>query len=387
MNEVRLGVVGVGGMGSFHAGNVAGGKIRRARLAAVCDIDPARLTCYDASVAKFADSAAMIRSGAVDAVLVATPHYFHTTVGIDALEQGLHLLVEKPISVHKADCERLIAAHGAGKQVFAAMFNQRTDPHYRKVRALIQAGELGRLTRVNWIITNWFRTQHYYDSGGWRATWQGEGGGVLLNQCPHNLDLLQWLCGMPVRMRAFCQLGKWHTIEVEDEVTAYFEYADGATGVFITGTGEAPGTNRFEICGERGRIVIENGEVRFTRNLVPMSEFCRTAKASFAAPEIWDVRIPVDGGGGQHVEVLQNFIDAILDGVPLIAPAAEGIRSVELANAMLLSSFTGRTVELPLDGAVYERQLQKLIRESQTRKQASAAGGSADLSASFNTQA
>jgi predicted dehydrogenase len=365
---------------------VLSGKIRRARLAAVADVDPAKLTRYEAPVKTFADSAAMLRSGEVDAVLVATPHYFHTTIGIAAMDTGVHVLVEKPISVHKADCERLIAAHARNpKLVFAAMFNQRTDPHYKKVRALIQNGELGRIVRVNWIITNWFRSQAYYDSGGWRATWKGEGGGVLLNQCPHNLDLLQWLCGMPVRMRAACHLGKWHTIEVEDEVTAYFEYADGATGVFVTGTGEAPGTNRLEIAGERGKVVIEGGEIRFTRNVVSMVEFCRTSRAAFAAPETWDVRIPAEGSGGQHTEILQNFVDAILDGTPLIAPAEDGIRSVELGNAMLLSSLTGRTVDLPLDGAVFERQLKRLIRESAggQKKKGSAEG---DLSKSFNTQ-
>jgi len=386
VKEVRLGIVGVGGMGSNHAGSVLAGKIRRAKLAAVCDIDPKRMEKYDAGVKRFADSAALLRSGEVDAVLVATPHYAHTTVGIDALKNGVHVLLEKPISVHKADCERVIAAHTANpKLVFAAMFNQRTDPHYQKVRALVQGGELGRMTRVNWIITNWFRTQAYYDSGGWRATWQGEGGGVLLNQCPHNLDLLQWICGMPVRMRAFCHLGKWHRIEVEDEVTAYFEYADGATGVFITSTGEAPGTNRLEICGERGKVIVENGQIRFVRNTTSMIEFSRTAHGGFATPETWNVEIPVQGGGGQHVEILQNFVDAILDGTPLIAPAAEGIRSVELANAMQLSALTGETVPLPLDGAAFEARLQGLIRASTFKKAAAADGPLADLSNTFNT--
>jgi predicted dehydrogenase len=386
MKEVRLGIVGVGGMGGSHANNVLAGTVNRLRLAAVCDINPAQMTRFDPAVKRFERSEELIRSGEVDAILVATPHYFHTTIGMDALANGLHLLVEKPISVHKADCERLIqAAQKAKKQVFGAMFNQRTDPHYRKVRDLIQSGELGQLTRVNWIITNWFRTQHYYDSGGWRATWKGEGGGVLLNQCPHNLDLLQWLCGMPVRMRAFCQFGKWHEIEVEDQVTAYFEYANGATGVFITTTGEAPGTNRLEICGDRGKVVIENGEVSFTRNTVPMHAFCRTAKSGFATPETWNIKIPVNNGGGQHNEILQNFTDAILDGTPLLAPAVEGINSVELANAMLQSSFTGKTVELPLDGAVYEKMLKKLIRDSRFEKKAGPKGAAGDLSSSFNT--
>ena len=385
MKEVRIGIVGVGGMGSFHAGNLLKGEVKRARLAAVCDIEPSKMNRYGDDVAKFEDSAALIRSGKVDAVLCATPHYFHTTVGIDAMQCGLHFLSEKPISVHKADAERLIAAHDDPKVVFAAMFNQRTDPHYIKVRDLIRSGELGEFRRVNWIITNWFRTQAYYNSGGWRATWKGEGGGVLLNQCPHQLDLLQWLCGMPSKMRATCAIGKFHEIEVEDDVTACFEYPNGATGVFVTTTGEAPGTNRLEIVGTRGKVIVEDGAIRFTRNTVPSDEFLRTSQHGFATPEIWNVDIPADGRGGQHVAILQNFVDAILDGVPLIAPAEEGIRSVELANSMLYSSLTGKTVDLPLDGAAYERRLKKLIRDSKFQK-AAATGIQADLSGTFNTQ-
>jgi len=384
VKEVRIGIIGVGGMGSLHARNLQDGKIARARLAAVCDTDPRALAAFGDALAKFDDSRKMIRSGAVDAVLVATPHYAHTTIGRDALAQGMHTLVEKPISVHKADAERLIAAHGNPATVFAAMFNQRTDPHYRKLRDLIRTGELGEVTRVNWIITTWFRTQAYFDRGGWRATWAGEGGGVLLNQCPHNLDLLQWLFGMPVRVRAFCGIGKRHAIEVEDEVTAYLEYDNGATGVFVTTTGEAPGTNRLEVAAERGKVVVEDGKLTWIRNTEPQTEFLKTSPKPFARPDTWTIDIPCNGQGGQHVEILQNFVDAILDGTPLIAPAREGLASVELGNAMLFSSLTGKTLDLPLDAAAYERRLRSLIRQSgapaKTRRPRPAA---ADLSGSF----
>ena len=382
MNEVRLGIIGVGGMGGCHARSILGGNVKRLKLVAICDTNPKALAAFDDTVKKFDDSRVLIRSGEVDAVAIATPHYAHTTIGIDALKQGLHVLVEKPISVHKADCERLIAAWKGKKQVFSAMFNQRTDPHYQRIRDLIQAGELGKLQRVSWIITNWFRTQAYYNSGGWRATWQGEGGGVLLNQCPHNLDLLQWLCGMPVRVRGFCNLGKRHNIEVEDEVTAYFEYANGATGVFITSTGEAPGTNRLEICGDRGKVVLENGDIRFTRNEVPADEFLRTSQEGFATPAVWNITFPPCDGGPQHNGILRNFTEAILDGKPLLAPAQEGIRSVELSNAMMLSSFTGKTVELPLDGKVYERHLRQLIKKSTFAKAKVPSGATFDLAKS-----
>ena len=367
MNTVRFGIIGMGNMGRFHADYLQAGKVGRARLTAVSDAFAANLEKYG-HLKTFARSEDLIRSGEVDAVIVATPHYLHTSIGIDALRQGLHVLVEKPISVHKADCERLLAAHRGAPQVFAAMFQMRTDPRFKKIKHLIASGELGELMRVNWIITDWFRTNAYYASGGWRATWKGEGGGVLLNQCPHNLDLLQWFCGPPSAVRGHCQLGRYHPIEVEDQVTAYLEFPNGATGVFVTSTGEAPGTNRLELAGDRGKIVYEDGKISFTRNETPMREFCRTAKGGFAQPDVWRVEVPAENTGPQHTVIAQNFVDAILDGVPLIAPAAEGIHSVELANAMLYSSLIGQTVTLPLDAAAYEAKLSQLVSESKTVK-------------------
>ena len=365
MNKVRIGIVGIGNMGFAHAQSILAGKITRLELGAVADLDPAKLARVP-QVKGFKSAADMLASGLIDAILIATPHYDHTTLGIAALKAGLHVMVEKPISVHRADCERLIAAYKGRekKQVFAAMFNQRTDLYYQKIRELIRSGELGEIRRVNWIITNWFRTHAYYASGGWRATWAGEGGGVLLNQCPHNLDLFQWMFGMPVTLSAHCAFGRYHDIEVEDDVTATMQFANGATGVFITSTGEAPGTNRLEITGERGKLVYEDDKITYQRNEVPMGEFSRTTTQSFARPATWDISIPAAHHGGQHNEILQNFTDAILDGTPLVAPAPEGIHSVELANAMLLSAWTAKPVTLPIDGKKYERLLKTKIAES-----------------------
>jgi predicted dehydrogenase len=367
MQDLRLGVIGLGNMGQVHADSIASGKISRGRLTAVCDPSPEVLKRYP-NATPFLSSSKLITSGQVDAVLVATPHYSHTTIGIEALEAGLHLLVEKPLCVHKADCERLIAAHRYKKQIFAAMFNQRTDPYYLKLRELIRDGELGTIRRINWIITNWFRTAAYYASGGWRATWAGEGGGVLLNQCPHQLDLWQWLFGMPRKVRAFCQIGRYHDIEVEDDVTAYFEYENRTTGVLITSTGEAPGTDRLEVTAERGRVVIENDRFLYTRNEIPMSTFCEESPERFSQPSTSNVHIPLLEHGGQHSEVVQNFVDAVLEGKSLIAPAAEGIHSVELANAILLSSFADKTLELPIDARAYEDFLRQRIAASEIQK-------------------
>jgi predicted dehydrogenase len=358
MNAVRLGIIGVGGIGGDHARSILSGKITGVELTAVARRS-ADLTSQFPGLKTFSSGEELIHSGAVDAILIATPHFSHTSLGIAGLEKGLHVLVEKPISVHTADGKRLLAAHRNPKQVFAAMFNQRTDPAYKKLREMITTGELGQVRRIHWTVTNWFRSQAYFDSGKWRATWAGEGGGVLLNQCPHNLDLWCWLFGVPKRVRAFCAFGKYHKIEVEDEVTAYFEYADGATGTFITSTGEAPGTNRLEVAAERGKVVLENGRLQFTRNEIPMSEFSRTTQERFAVPPTSDIPIPISGSGGQHIEIIQNFVDAIRQQTPLIAPAEEGLYSVELANAMIFSTVNDRTIDLPLDADAYEAWLKK----------------------------
>ncbi len=381
--SVRLAIVGLGNMGSSHCKLVQ--SIHGLELVAACDIDPDRLTKiterYD--IAGFSNHKDLLKSKRCDAVLIATPHYDHTTIGIAALQAGYHVMVEKPVSVHKADAQKLIAAHTNKDQVFAAMFNQRTNPGYQLIKNMIENGELGSVRRVQWTITDWFRSQAYYDSGGWRATWAGEGGGVLLNQCPHQLDLLQWLFGMPVLLRSFCHLGKTHNIEVEDEVTTYLEYENGVTGVFITTTGEAPGINRLEIAAENGQLIyVPTDEViRFSRNAIPVSQAIRE-NPGFTRPDLTERVLTVDGTGGQHRAVLENFAAAILTGSPLLAPAKEGINSVELANAMLLSGWTGKTIELPINARHYANQLKKRVKASRFEK-TSSAGVVEDMSESF----
>lgn len=383
MEHVRLGIIGMGNIGRYHADYLLNGKVARTQLTAVADAFAPLETYAARGLKTFSRGEDLITSDAVDAVMIATPHYQHTTLGIAALAAGRHIMVEKPISVHKADAERLIAAHRQHPDlVFGAMFQLRTEPRYVKIKRLIDTDELGPLVRVNWIMTDWFRTEAYYASGGWRATWKGEGGGALLNQCPHNLDILQWLCGMPAKVRAFCQLGRYHRIEVEDNVTAYWEWGSGATGVFLTSTGEAPGTNRFELCGTRGKLVLENSRLTFTRNETDMAEFSQTAKTGFARPEVWNVEVPFDNTPAQHATLTQNFVDAILDHVPLITPGAEGLNSVELANAMLYSSLIDQTITLPLDGTAYEQKLQQLVAESKFEKKVVAVSGE-DFTKSF----
>lgn len=364
MEEVRLGIAGMGGMGLNQARKILAGDIRGLKLAAVCDLRAEALQAFP-DAAHFHSSGDMIHSGDIDAVLIVTPHFDHTSVGIEALEGGLHVLVEKPVSVHKADCERLFAAHRDERQIFAAMLNQRTQNPHRWLYELIHGGELGEICRVVWTITNWFRTETYYRSGGWRATWAGEGGGVLLNQCLHQLDLWQWLFGMPKQLTAHCALGRFHDIEVEDDVTAFLEYENGCTGIFIASTGESPGSNRLEISGENGRVVLENKSLSYTRNLVPMSQFGRDSGDVFARPPSEVIEVDLPPSENQHRIILQNFANAILHGAELIAPAEEGIHSIELANAMIYSSIEKRPVEFPLNAETYESFLNRLIQESE----------------------
>ncbi len=356
--KVRFGVVGVGNMGGHHVNYI--NTLDHANLTAVTDINPQKVQRFKDrdDVRKFERYTEMLDSGIVDAVLIATPHYYHTEIARAAFERGLHVLCEKPLSVTIGDAKRLVADHEAkySHLKFALMFQTRTVSIYNKIRDLIQSGELGEISRISWIVTDWFRTWTYYASGGWRATWAGEGGGVLLNQCPHNLDLMWWLTGMmPNRVTAVASIGKTHPIEVEDEVSAILQYPNGATGHFITSTGEAPGANRLEICGDRGKIVSEKGTLTFHRTRHSVREVLQKSPESFPTVETWESEIPYKKTPEGHKVVTENFVKAIVRDEPLIAPGREGVYGLELGNAMIYSGLTGRSVDLPLDESAYEQ--------------------------------
>ena len=370
MEQVRLGIIGIGGMGTAHALNILAGKVPEMRLAAVADVRQSRLDYakehFPEDVRRFSDGRELIDSSCCDAVLIATPHYFHPVFAAYALQHGLHALSEKPAGVYTKQVRELNEIAARSDKVFAIMFNQRTNCVYRKLHEMIRSGELGAMKRMNWIITDWYRTQAYYDAAGWKATWDGEGGGVLLNQCPHQLDLLQWLCGMPVKVRAYCHEAKWHDIEVEDDVTAYLEFKNGATGVFVTSTGDAPGTNRLELTFEMGRIICEGDQLLFDRLRENERAFCRTCPEGFRKPDMDRIVIETDGLNEQHVGVMKAFAARILHGTPLVADGAEGIRGLTLSNAMYLSSWLNETVEIPFDEERFLLELNK--RRATSRK-------------------
>lgn len=361
MNEVRLAIVGFGNMGSAHAACVHSGKIQGLRLAAVCDISEVRRTlCREKypDVPVFSDAREMFAFGLADAALVAVPHRLHAEIGIQAIQAGLHLLSEKPLDARLSRARQLVDAANASDRVFAIMFNQRTNPLFRRAREIVRSGELGHLKRSIWIITNWYRSQRYYDSGAWRATWAGEGGGVLLNQAPHNLDLWQWICGMPKSLVGFCDIAKYHDIEVEDDATIYARYANGAVGTFITTTGEYPGTNRLEIAGELGKIVIEEGTLKWWRLRESEKGIRFSADSNSPAINMDYEEIRPSERETAHAGILQNFTNAILFGESLISPGADGLNQLELTNAAYLSSWLGnREIELPLDADRYDCEL------------------------------
>lgn len=374
MGTVRYGIIGIGNMGTAHAQSLLS-EIKGAELTAVCDIREERLKWAEEqlpeNVRKYSTPKELFESRIMDAVLICTPHYDHPTLAIEAFQHGYHVLVEKPAGVYTKAVQQMNDAAAQSDRKFGIMYNQRTNPLYQKLRDLIQSGELGEIRRTNWIITDWYRSQNYYNSGGWRATWAGEGGGVLLNQDPHQLDLWQWTTGMmPKRIRAFCHLGKYRNIEVEDDVTAYVEYENGATGLFITTTGEAPGTNRFEINGDNGKIVVEDGKLTFWRLRTPEPQFNAEFTGGFGSPECWKCEIPVqDGGGEQHKGILRNFTNAILHDEALLAPGEEGIKGLTLSNAMYLSAWTDNWVELPMDSDLfYEKLMEKVKTRLSKRK-------------------
>ena len=389
MDKIKLGVIGIGNMGTTHSRSVFAGKVPGLELAAVADRNPTRREWakeqFSGGVPIFTEGTDLIKSGVVQAVLIAVPHYEHPSLTIQALNAGLHVMCEKPAGVYTKQVREMNAVAEKSNCVFGMMFNHRTNCNYRKMHELVHSGRLGAIKRVSWIVTDWYRTQSYYDSGDWRATWDGEGGGVLLNQCPHNLDILQWICGMPEKVRAFCHNGKWHDIEVEDDVTAYLEYPNGATGTFITSTADLPGTNRFEITLEKGKLLIENnGKLILEELEISEREFCKTAKGGFDKPSKKVVDVETDGGNEQHNGVLRAFARKILNGTPLVAEGTEGINGLLLSNAMHLSSWLDTMVSMPLDEDLF---LEELNKRRALTLQKTGSGAVFETSGSYNNGA
>ncbi len=386
--KIKLGIIGIGNMGSGHAKNFLNGLCPDFDLVAVADNNPKRIawakeTISD-SITYFGDAITMMDSGLINACLVAVPHYDHPTFAIEAMKRGIHVMVEKPAGVYTNQVREMNQEADRHKNVvFGLMFNQRTNCVYRKMRELVQSGEYGAIRRTNWIITDWYRPQAYYDSGVWRATWAGEGGGVLLNQCPHQLDLWQWICGMPKKVQSHLHYGLWHDIEVEDDVTTYVEYDNGATGVFVTTTGDAHGTNRFEIQLERAKIVVENDKLSLLEFDVSEPDWSKTNQVPFATMPCHEVAVETDGQNPQHAGVINAWGGAILHGTPMIADGREGINGLMLSNAMHLSAFLNKEITLPFDEDLFQQELMKRVSTSRYKAAAPAQTVFVDVSNTY----
>jgi len=364
MDIVRIGIIGFGTMGKNHYKYIMDKEVTNGIVTAVFDVSNKAFTDFSDNISTFDNIDTFFKSKLFDAVLIATPHYFHPQYAIKAFNYGYHVLLEKPAGVYTKQVRIMNEVATKSNKVFSMMYNQRTNPLYKKAKQLIDSGEIGQLKRTIWIITNWYRPQSYFNASSWRATWKHEGGGVLLNQDPHQLDLWQWLCGMPTSIQAFCSFGKYHDIEVEDDVTAYVEFKNGATGVFITSTGESPGTNRLEISGDKGQIIIENETLTFKKLTISERQFNKEFKGGFGQPECWDVKVPIETNNPEHKGITQNFINAILYNEKLIAPGSEGINGLTLSNAMLLSTWKNKKIVLPIDEEEFYKHLNYKIKNS-----------------------
>ena len=362
MEKVRMGIIGIGSFGMQHTERIIK-EVDNMDLTAVCDICPKQAAWAAEKlpeVAFFDDAEEMLKSGLIDAVLIGTPHYDHPSLTMLAFDYGIHVLVEKPAGVYTKQVKEMNAAADRKPElVFGIMYNQRTNCVFRKMKEMVDNGDLGRIRRSVWIISDWYRSQAYYDQGSWRATWKGEGGGVLINQCPHNLDMWQWITGMPKMISAHCHNGKWHEIEVEDDVTAYAEFENGATGVFITSTADMPGTNRFELTGDNGKLVCENDKLTFHKLSVPEHEFTKTNKEMFGKPDVEIIEVETDGENPQHSGVFHAFANKILGKGELVADGREGINGLMISNAIHLSSWLRKPVELPIDEGLFFEELKK----------------------------
>lgn len=368
--KVRVGVIGIGNMGMSHINNYVAGRMPETEFTCIADIDESKFERAKEKIPDvkcFNNATDLINSGLCDAIIIATPHYDHPTIGIEALKAGIHVMSEKPAGVYTKQVNEIIEVANNCDATYAIMFNQRTNCIYRKVKEIVESKEYGEIKRVSWIITDWYRTQSYYNSGGWRATWAGEGGGVMLNQCPHQLDLWQWICGMPSKVKAICHEGKWHDIEVEDDVSIYVEYPNGATGTFITTTGDYPGTNRLEITLDSAKIICENDEIKMFKLNMPTSEFTKNSDKGFGKIEGEWVTVETDGLNEQHVGVMNAFAAHILRGEPLVAEGAEGINGLTISNAAFLSSWLDKTVTLPIDEDLYYEMLKQKIENSKEK--------------------
>lgn len=365
---VNIVVVGLGPIGSLHVKNLLSQKIAGARLACICEQRGADSAQYG-GVPIFTDLDEMLKSRSFDAAVISTPSFTHYPLAKKILQAGYDVLVEKPVALCPSDAEDLRETARKLGKVCAVMLNQRTNALYSKIRDLVVSGQLGEINRVSWTMTSWYRPNIYFTSSPWRGTWKGEAGGALVNQSIHNLDIFAWTFGVPEKLRAWCEFGKYHDIEVEDEVVCRMKLKNGANATFTTSTGEFPGENRLVIAADRGFIETDGDALKFTRyKNGSLSEYTRDTRYMFGSPECECTEEVVSDKGAQHAGVMQNFADALTGRDMLRFDVSEAMGSLGLANGMLMSAWCGCEVDFPLDGAKYKRLLDEKIAQSRLRE-------------------
>ena len=354
--RLRYGVIGAGVIAPLHLQAIAAlDDVELAGISAL-DREAAAALAREAGCASFADHRELLALEP-DVVVVCTPHPSHPALTIEALEAGAHVLVEKPLAPEAREGDAMIEAADRTGRLLGVCFQQRFRPVIAAAHGLLAAGRLGELVRVS-IVDPLYRPNAYYGTAGWRGTWEGEGGGVLMNQAPHTLDLLCHLAGPPATVWGVSRR-RAQPMEAEDTATALLEYANGALGTLAVSTTE-PGVQRIELVGDRGRIEIVGETIAFERFEPPLSEHLRTATEMFEQPAIVSESVELPPGRGDHFDVHEDFAAAIRTSAAPRVPARDALWPLELANAIVLSSHAGHAVPLPVDRDAYASLLADL---------------------------
>ena len=371
---VRVGLIGFGKQGSHYVRMFIEHRLfSRFRLTAIADTCPQKLQWIKDNIGSeiecFDSAEAMLSSGIIDACIITTPHPMHPEHVIMCLQHGIHVLCDKPAGVHILQVQQMNReAEKHPDLVFSIMFNQRTNCAYRKLKSIIETEEYGKVRRISWTINNWYRSRYYYDSFDWRGIWKGSFGGTIMDQCPHQVDLWQWMFGMPDKVTCRMGFGSHHDIEVEDEVSAIMEYKDGCIGTFNASTSVPNGQNTLEVNLDAANIRIRGNSVFVEKFCMPEAKWQQSPRGIYEKMDVApEVEIPTDGKNAQHKGVIEAWINRILGKGEGSNDGKEGLASVMLSNAMYMSAFTGKTVSLPLDGQEYYNELMKKVKTSKTK--------------------
>lgn len=373
MKQVRAALVGFGGMGSKYAAMIRDGQIDGMVLTGVCCRNARGQQIlreeYPAAAIYENVEDTLAHADDFDAVIIVTPHTSHVEIARQMVAAGKHVLLDKPAGVYARQVRELKEQADRAGVAFGMIFNNRVNPAFMKARELLQSGAVGTPVRAVWVCNTWFRTQAYHKSAPWRSSWNGECGGLLINQSQHYLDLWLWLLGMPDAVYADLSFGRYAPITVDDAVDMQLLYNNGLHGTFISSTGEAPGTNRLEIWGEKGRLCVEctdfGGRVILDENEISTTRFAEENTDIYAQLPHHTREFPVQENPELYQTVLRGFCDHLRKGAPMIADGTDGLRAVELTNAAYVSGWMERKVRLPLDDTVFEELLHKKMEEEQ----------------------